>query len=301
MLFTPLEKNPDRERSSLSGFRLKLLMLIGFIGLHSVLSFAQDIQPIPVPAQTEQTKQEVRKIAGSEMEFTYYISSQGPQEIKKFYLNRLEELGWQESFPLKDLGQIQDFKIDANLSKVFEQNLMFNKQGQTLIITFLPDEVSKDNKTHFSTSQGKIDFAAAPSIDTASPPELVAKPSKDVVPEYPGAYLLSLSETDVSLKATYYSKDEIESIAGFYKSKMPDYGWFLSEEGPVHKLNADCPSCAKEQAGVNKPLDMLFGELVFSNKNEDRCRIGFSYVLPAEEQIKSFGFTTIMVDYEQKK
>lgn len=283
------------------GFRFKLLMLIGFISLQSALSFAQDTLSIPLPPQTEQVKQEVRKISGSEMEFTYYITSQSPQEIKKFYLNKLALLDWQENSPLKSLEQVPDVKLDANLSKALEQTLMFTKEDVTLVITILPEGASSDNKTHFSISKGKIDFSLSPSVDTIAPPELLAQPSKDVAPEYPGASLLSLSETANSLKATYFSSDGIEAIAAFYKDKMPAYGWVLAEEKPARKINADCPSCAKEQIGANKPVDMLFGELAFSNKKQDSCRIGFSYVLPAEEQVKSLSFTTILVDYEEHK
>jgi hypothetical protein len=287
--------------------KLVIILAITFIFSSSLNISAETL---PVPLNTEFVNTETRRIAGSEMEFIYYASTQTPERIRDFYQSKLTSTGWKEKELLKDLENVPNLKIESSLADAFSQNLMFEKDGETLIITFLPEGVSQDNKTRFTIAQGKIDFKAPVSEEKDFAPELLAKPKKDIAPAYPGASLISLAEDDNSLKATYFSQDTIERVDMFYKDRMPDYGWALTQENPIHKIEtADvgkqeisklCPSCA--QSGIEiKPVEMFYAEIDFSNEQGDTCRIGLSQVITAEELKEVGNLTTIMVDYAKKR
>lgn len=278
--------------------RAATILTAAFITLSSL---NVEAETFPVPAHTEFVSSETRKIAGSEMEFTYYASAQSLDELKDFYRAKLLNTGWQEKELLKDLQKIPNFQIEPSLTNAFAQNLIFEKEGQTLMVTFLPEGVYADNKTRFTVVQGKIDFQAPVSQEEIFAPELLAKPKKNVAPAYPGASLIAFTEESGSLKATYFSQDTIERVEMFYKDRMPDYGWALTEENPLHKIESGNYG-QQEISGVDiKPIEMLYAELSFSNAQGDTCRIGLSQAI-ANAQLKEIpNITNIMVDYARKK
>lgn len=284
---------------------IKTVFIVFAIVIMSGLFDSVLAQNIPVPPKTEETKQERRIISGAELKFTYYKSQLNISQIKDFYRSRLGKLGWQESEVLKDLQQNANINIDrASLDRTVEDNTIFSKEGVMTVINFIPAGVLSGKETRFTICQGKIDFSVPPSEDTAFVPELLDKPKKEVTPVYPGASLMSLTEDKRSLKATYFSKDSVDSVMHFYKEEMPNYGWELTDETPGHKVSTgDCPTCPASGVNMNKPVDMVFGELVFANENKDNCRLGFSRIV-TEQEIKvgpGFNFTIILVDYGQKK
>lgn len=288
-----------------SGF----LLLVIFVALNLARSgiAAENSQYIPVPAAAEEIKTESRKISGSEFEFKYYSSNQGASQIKAFYRNTLATLGWKESRALESLGEMPG----SQTMSAFEHNLLFEKDGAIVIITFMPQGTYQDNKTRFTVAQGEADYKSPASLDAFSPPELLTTPAKDVAPVYPGASLLSLSEPAGSSKAVYFSKDAIETVASFYKNKMPNYGWALMGETPPEKITSGdaanvslaqaCPTCAQVGIDLTKPMELFLGELDFANSRGDTCKIGLSYTLPAQEELKQLTFTTIVVDYNEKR
>lgn len=282
-----------------------LILIVGFtiIG-YNPLGWAG----MPEPARTKLTKEERRRIAGNELTFSYYESELEPQQIKDFYRQRLADLGWKDKALIQEVEKIPGLD-SSSLKASLENNLMFEKEEEMLIITFLPAGVFKDTQTRFTLCAGKITANAGVSGDKVPLPELLAQPKKDIAPRYPNSSLLNLAEDSHYLKATYISKDRIEPIFTFYQENMPDYGWSLIKESPVEKMSSgatalksqsipeSCPSCAENT--IAKPAGVLFGELVFSNKKGDTCRIGFSQV--SNKELEDFDFTTIMVDYVQKK
>lgn len=262
-----------------------------------------------VPPKTEQTKSETRIIGGRELNFTYFISSLDIESLKAFYRPKLQALGWKEKDLIKDFAKIPNLKIDSTATKMLEQNLMFEKDNQELIINFLEPEHFPDKKTRFTFSLGEA-FSAKPQAEADFMPRLLAEPKKDIAPVYAGASLIDLRENKNSYKATYVSKDDIYTVESFYKTNMLNYGWYLTEETPVREIkiaeagkfdiSSYCPSCAKKSGGVATPEATLVGELVFSNERGDSCKIGFSRLVSEGKKKDIFDFSTIMVNYAEK-
>lgn len=292
-------------------FKSKLLLVLVMLTLVADCALAAwlDTSALPVPPYAEEVKKDSRRIAGQEFSFTYYTSTQDTATIKDFYRSRLPNLGWKEKTPLKDLVQIPNFKLEPSLSNVFEQNLMFEKDGSTLIINFMPQGVFKDGKTRFSVSKGKLDIKAGLPKDTDFTPELLTKPQKEVAPIYPGASLITLSEQPHLSQATYFSKDDMETIIEFYKTRMPRYAWYLVEEKPVEKIDSGdydlsehCPDCPKDIQPTVKSMQTELAQLDFSNQQGDACKIVLFRAISKEAvDVPLSDMTTILVHYAEKK
>ena len=279
-------------------FRYKVLGILSIavaaltISLSPIKAAAEDKQAIPVPPNTEQVKKEARRIAASEFDFTYYASAQPAGQLKDFYRLRLTNSGWKEKTLLKDLEQIPGLQMEPALRSSLGQNMMmFEKEGVTLIINFLPEGVFPDQKTRFTVAQGKIGLQSAPSADTIPPIELLAKPHKEVAPTYPGAALISLSEPAGALTATYFTQDDINAVAAFYKNKMPNYGWSLVEEKAPEKL----------EMSQTSNMESWMAQLSFVNANQDTCNIILSQAISGQAGPAKMEMTTILVNYAEKK
>jgi hypothetical protein len=189
-------------------------------------------------------------------------------------------------------------------------NSIFEKEGETVMINFLPPGAIQDGKTRFTIARGNTEAKKEPKEDDFIP-RLSGKPKLDVAPVYPDAALIALSENPGFMRATYFAKDDFEKVSEFYKNKMLDYGWSLTEEKPLKKLDSgnldfsnlcpDCPKDKKTQQAV-KPVDMAVSELDFSNKEGDLCIIALTNAGPKQavaDKLKNT--TTIMVQYEKAR
>ena len=272
-----------------------------------------DGEDLPVPPNAGEDKRETRKISGTEFEFAYYSSTQSASQTREFYQTRLPQLGWNRKELIKDLSQLQAPEGQAvnmeYVNKALESNLFFEKGDENLIITFMPEDASQNGKVKFALCRGKKIQAARMMADKVTVPELVAKPKKDVYPVYPDAALVSLSEDARSLRTTYFIKEEIEPVAAFYKTRMSEYGWSLTAERPISKINKgdvknpgsdSCPSCAKAEALLGVSLETWSTEMDFGDARGNTCHIMVAQVVPGDEKHKSLGMTTIVVDYEEK-
>lgn len=277
-------------------------------------------EDLPLPAGTSEQKKESRKIAGSEFEFIFYSSDLGPGQIGEFYRATLTQAGWKESQVLKQLSRkklpegVPDLQTlqgaaqlqGASLSKILESNLIFENGDETLILIFLPGGYPGTDKTGFTISRGKkIGLNSIPATEKGFVPESMAQPKKDVYPVYPGASLGSLSEQEHSLRASYFTKDDIEKAASFYKARMSDYNWTLNNERPISKidkktLEASCPSCKSAQTLFGISMENWSTGMDFSDRAGNKCRIDIVQVVPEQEQLRSMQMTTIAVDYEEK-
>lgn len=261
---------------------------------------------IPVPPNTKQEKQETRRIAGAEYNFTYYSSQSSLQELKDFYRHRLAAAGWNEQQLGKqiDRAQLPNSGLNADyLKQALEANLIFQKEKDTLIINFIPEKFSEEGKVKFTVCLGKIEESSLTSIKETPFPELVAKPKKDVFAVYPGASLINLNEACASLKANYFTKDDIDKVANFYDAKMADYGWSKESEKPIETSamqGAPCPTCPKTSDNM-KDFEVLGLQMYFVNAKGDRCTIGIGQVKQKQAGSDSLGnITTIGVDYNEK-
>ncbi|MDD5431580.1 MAG: hypothetical protein PHO70_01115 [Candidatus Omnitrophica bacterium] len=273
---------------------------------------------IPAPPETEQLRTQTKVFSGTEFKFTYYTSTQDEKSIKDFYKRELINLGWKEKQILDGLmgDKKEEIKEGSTLDLFFDNNLIYEKDGKMLTVTFLPKEVRQQGRVDYSISIGKPDFEKFKVSPQASPiPKLMAKPQKNVAPVYPGAVLVSLSEKAEYLKAVYYTQDDIEKVMDYYKGKMPSSGWSLVDEVPITKTDyskateklwdlESCPTCQQGKIGFSQIMgEVWFGELSYANQKSDTCKVGFINNAKAEGGKQGYlpGFTAIRVDYEKKK
>ena len=273
-----------------------------------------DGQANPTPRDTEQVRSEKRKISGSEMNFSYYTSSLDAEQVRDFYRNTFTREGWVEKEVAKDLEKVQgvDEKNRPGLVETLKNNLMFEKDGELIIVNFVPSGSQEDTKTRFTISRGSFDFAGL--TDNLKEenflPELATQPKNQVVPVYPGAKLISLNEKGKMLKAVYMSRDDYQQINSFYKDTLQQQGWNLADEKPMKvvdtggvdnaALKKSCPACAAKGMQDNS-IEVYFGELSFTNDKQDSCRIGFSRTTSKQNVPAGvLDFTNIMVDYVEK-
>ncbi len=268
------------------------IMLNLLISLNSAHASWWDVSSwnkgMPVPTDTQEVKREERIITGNKFDFVYYASKSDIEVIKNFYRVKLKNTGWSEQELLRELKGVPGIKIDnLEMEQALERNLVFSKDEEQIIISFLPKQYSKDNLTKFTVCYGKISKNLSEAQAADSLPRLVAKPKKEVAPDFPGASLVLLSEEAKTLKASYSVKSDIEPVVDFYRENMSRYGWVLVNEKPIEKRIAG-----------GTPIELRFAELDFSNQAQDRCNI---MVSNAGGPGGNLSITTILVDYEEKK
>jgi len=291
-------------------FKMKVLILIALVMIaNPAFAGIWDWGSIPVPDGTEEVNKETRRYAGSNFDFIYYLSAKDADGIRDFYRSRLSTLGWKESDMRKNLNKVPGFDSNPGFSEFFDNNLLFEKEGELITLCILPARASKDGKTRYSLQKGKLDPNSLNAVDKPIVAELVAKPRKEIL-VYPGASLLNLSEGDGSSKSTYMSTADIETVMAYYKEKMADKGWTLDEEQPISKkdvqnnsqeiLKKNCPTCTEHAVGATK-VESLSGELLFSNQDQAQCHIVLSAINFPGIPIAGLNNTVIMVKYEEKK
>lgn len=249
----------------------------------------------PTPTGTQETKQEVRKMMGSEFNLSYYTSILGIEEIKSFYRANLPALGWEEKGLLDDFMQVETLQNNAQLKQVLEKTLVFEKDKEVLIVNFIPTKPG--SQTQFSLSRGEladISEGAQPDAQPFMVPELVAKPKKNVAPRYPGASLTFLSEPQGAQRAVYVTGDDMQAVAAFFKEKMPGYGWQFQREEPAVKVESGAKS-------TSIPVETWVSRLKFSKQGQEECEIVLSYIKTTDKLPKDLAATTIVVNYEKKR
>ncbi|MHB8154805.1 MAG: hypothetical protein ACYDFR_01985 [Candidatus Omnitrophota bacterium] len=294
--------------------KYKVVRLFGFfllimsISAHYLYAAWWDKNTIPLPAGTEEVFQETRNISGTEFVLKYYAISQDAKEVSDFFRLKLPALDWKEKELLKEMKQVPDLKIPDSLEEAMALNSIFEKDGEMLTINFLPQGAARDGKTRFTIARGNTEAKKEPKEDDFIP-RLSGKPKIDIAPVYPDAVLIALSENPGFMRATYFVKDNIDKVSEFYKDKMLNYGWALTEEKPLQKLGSGetdlsklCPDCPKDKKieQAVKPANMVLSELDFSNKEGDLCIIALTDASP-KEAIEGVlkNTTTVMVQYEK--
>lgn len=283
-----------------------LILLVTAMTIHPLYSAWWDRNAIPLPSGTEEVFQETRNISGTEFVLKYYTNSQDAKTISDFFRLKLPALDWKEKELLKEMKEIPSLKIPGSVEDMLAANSIFEKSGETIMITFLPPGAVQDGKTRFTIARGNMEAKKEPGEDDFIP-RLAGKPKLDVAPVYPGAALISLSESPGFMRATYFIKDNIGKVSEFYKNKMLSYGWDLAEEKPLQKRDSgevdvsslcpDCPEDEKIRQAV-KPAGMSVQELNFSNEAGDTCIVALTDAGPKDEGMLK-NTTTIMVQYEK--
>ncbi|MDD5560980.1 MAG: hypothetical protein PHT50_02475 [Candidatus Omnitrophica bacterium] len=296
-------------------FRLKVAWLTGFfllimfLSTHPLYSAWWDRNSIPLPWGAEEVFQETRNIAGTEFVLKHYASSQDAKAISDFFRLKLPALDWEEKELLKEMEKIPNLKIPESLKDIMTLNSIFEKDGEILMIDFLPQGAIQDGKTRFTIARGKKGITKKPRSEDDFIPKLSGKPKIDVAPVYPDAALIALSENPGFMQATYFVKDNIDKVKEFYKDKMLDYGWSLAEEKPLKELASgeidltgmlhDYPKNDKVQQAI-KPASLVVSELNFSNQHGDLCIVVLADSGPKEASVGILkNTTTVMVQYEK--
>lgn len=293
---------------------LKIAILA--LALNCNLAYAEwGVQSIPVLPDAKEEMKQNRTMAGLEFVFTFYSSNSNSSSIKDFYRNRLPPLGWKENDLLKNLGSLPGIKIPEQAAGMLEQNLVFEKDKEKLIITFLPSNVYKDTKTRFTIARGSMDLEKV-NPENNLIPKIGDKPKKEIAPVYPGASLMALSEDVNFQQAQYAVEDDINKVIDFYKAKMPNYAWILAKEFPIQRTTYDkqkidfskySPDCPVITDSTKMPQGEK-AELIFSKNNGETCKIVFFRMIPGRSPgVGSNGrtfdygnFTVMVVQYEKK-
>ncbi|MFA5145733.1 MAG: hypothetical protein WC723_07060 [Candidatus Omnitrophota bacterium] len=286
-----------------------VLILMMFPLTHPLYSAWWDKSDVPLPRGAEQVFQETRNISGTEFVLKHYAVSQDAKEVSDFFRAKLPALDWKEKELLKEMEQMPNLKIPDSLKDIMAWNSIFEKDGEMVMINFLPQGAIQDGRTRFTIARGKMDAKKGHRAQDDFIPRLSGRPKIDIAPVYPDAALISLSENPGFMQATYFAKNNIEEVGEFYKNKMFDYGWSLTEEKPLKKLASGevdlsklCPDCPKDRKAQEalKPVDIVLAEFDFSNQEGDTCIVALTDSGPKEAMggiLKNT--TTILVQYEK--
>lgn len=272
-----------------------------------------EIKTIPVPPDAQEVNKEKRNIFGAGFDFNYYATSLTAEGVKDFYRSRLPVLGWKESNLSQQVSGLPNLKPDPHLSNALEQNMLFEKDDELLVINFMAKHLSQGAKTEFSIAKGKLDMEkeAKQEENVTAIPQLLTKPKKDIAPVFPGAILISLAEDANAQQANYTTGAGIEKVAEFYKSNMASYGWSLQEEKPVQEVelgvadydfSKSCPDCPKEVIEAAQATRSEVKEMKFSNAQGYVCDIVVSSIILAQPDsgINNTA-TNILVNYEKRQ
>lgn len=287
------------------------LFIITLITLALSLSTSCLASNLPVPLNTEETKEEIRLLGDAEYTYTYYESDLEMKQIKDFYRRELPILGWREKKLVNELKQVSGLKLEASVTNLLEQQFIFEKGEEILIINFIPALSSGKGKLKFILAQGKSAFNAETLKEGKNfVPVLVAKPNKDVFPVYPGASLVSLSEPAGAITASYFTPDDIEAVSEFYKARMSNYDWSLVDEKLPKKIDTSlnkediakyCPSCAAKTPVDISAIETWVAYLYFAKENQDICNVVLSQIIAGKGMPAQMNTTIIMVNYEERK
>jgi len=291
--------NADSRKSNANLRKLGLEILV-FIFLFLFIAQAQaawwQLSSLPLPQQTQEVNKEKTAVMGQDFEINYYVSSLDESSIKDFYRKRLPALGWKEKNYMQELNKSGKNKIGQALSQVFDINLVFQKQDERIMVTFLPIQASRDGKTRFSVSQGKIEPEKEEMAEQEQPaPLLMTKSKKEILPVYPGSSLVSQSEEKRKLQASYTTSADIQEITPFYKNEMAKFGWQLDTEMPAKKVSETSDALPQEGS-----LDGWVAELDFSKPTGETCKIALSQLVTSSEKYKYLNTASIMVTYESR-
>ena len=263
-----------------SGFKRVLLLAIFFIGIAAVNSYAAwwDLNRVPVPHRTEAVQKREPDLTSGSFEAIYYISALSREEISDFYLRRLTDQGWRQKKPLEELSRISAPGLLPIASQSFSDCLIFEKGAETLIVRFTSlrnRSTRKGYDTNYIVSRherGEIDFANYPIERTI--PESEQKLPPGLLPEYPGATLVGLTQEGDQLYAAYHTNDGIQRISSYYADQMPVYGWQLESETPAE----DCPNCQKNNRYKGKIKVSSLAQQNYINQEGGSCYIIMSAI-----------------------
>lgn len=231
-------------------FYLILFMAFMALGVKSVFSGMLD-QDIPLPRDAQEMMNKSANFGPSPVALKAYETSLSDKGIASFYKSEMKKRGWVE-----------------------RASLFFIKDDMFVNLGIVPIKPSS-GKTRFTVASGKMfNEEAIKQMEKDTPDTL------NFMPLYPKAKQKALMDTPTGLIASYSVDSSIKDVISFYKSKMPQYGWVLSEETPVKVRKVDdCPACRGGKDAAAKATEPSMkgesysGRLVFTRLKSQACII----------------------------
>ena len=228
---------------------------------------------LPLPADAQEVTRDDSSIGPTKSEFVVYETALSQPAAERFFRKELASDGWFE-----------------------KQHFSFTRGGkEVLVISFIPSGKVLKFGVMYTLLPSELEITAA----------VKEKPDKvDFMPLYANARQLYLWDAPMGKTAAYQTQNHIKEVTFFYKSVMPNYGWFLSNEIPLTKsTDSDCPECAErfkslpsaESTGVEKFMQREFykTKLFFKRDNGESCIIS----IMEQEQIKPVQGKETVADY----
>ena len=260
-----------------SGFKRVLLLAIFFIGIAAVNLYAAwwDLNRLPVPHRTEAVQKREPDLTSGSFEVIYYISALSSDELRDFYLKRLTDEGWQQKEPLEELSRISAPGLLPMASQSFSDCLIFEKDQETIIVRFTSlrnRSTRKDYNTNYIVSRYQRGDAESP-YKPGPIPEVDSKFPPELLPDYPRATLVGMTEQDGMLYGAYHTSDGVKDASIYYRNNMPAFGWDLQHESPINKH--DFPGVKSDKLEV-PGRSFTVTQQKYVNEDGEECVIAIS-------------------------
>ena len=248
---------------------LKLFFVIFFSLFFSKIALAG----VPVPWGAKLLRDDTAIVGGgNERKMVSYETKASKEQLFDYYLKQMAYQGY-------------------SLFMNAEQNLVFNKANELVVILVLP---SRDGKTQFMITTASMDSAS----NLASSNKGSCEPIPSV-PIYPGASCMqSMRLKSGGAKSVAYStNDAVNVVFNFYREKMPNYSWSLEKElnlgDALRKGNLQGVTLPSQDSPVNDFYNNA-NMMKFINREGDSCSINIM------SNPTSKGGTLISIIYEEK-
>ena len=272
----------------------------------------------PLPEQTKVLRKARTMQTGDiTVTSTIYTSSLTQKQVKEFFLKHLPGYGWQyvdirsklkgvqQAFPNQKMEKMEN-SITSSLDTLGSQLYFTNSRGNSLTIMFMGRGQNPSGVDFVvSFSQGKSLSFINQELNEVFPVE----PRKiSGVPLYPNARQVYFQKGGSSITAGYTTSDSIETVAGFYVEKMPNYGWeysdltgrmnaSLDKEALKKSLAAaegdnsgSCPSCPGKgiSSQAAQYIDNMRMKSIVFQKGKSLCVVSLSGIAGGETNITVF-------------
>lgn len=183
---------------------------------------AENWDTLPVPNQTTLIKEDEMLVNNQKIKTLRYRSRLFDREIKSFYSRFLPGLGWEEDCPEcrkqpDNPSQLSFVRGDNKIVIIIIPNPPFSKKGESELVVAMSKIKSKEE---IQQEVQDAEFKDSPGADL------------DFIPRHPGAQRVFSTVSDSSriMNIIYQTNDVLDEILYFYRQKMPEHDWQLSQE-----------------------------------------------------------------------
>jgi len=215
------------------------------------------IAGVPLPWGAKLIREDIAATgSGEERKIKSYETRASKQELLNYYLKEMPNQG---------------YRLFMN----GEQNLVFSKADELVIIVVPP---SQDNKTNFMISTAPME----PALDTVKSygAQIKCEPIPSV-PVYPGARCMNSTrlKSGGSRSAAYSIEDSASAVLSFYRAQMPQYNWRLEKETNLEEAMSEAMQ-GEQAAATTSEQEAVMGDfygsargLLFTNYKGNGCTV----------------------------